>query len=66
MAKSYRNKPNRDKRNRTRKEKHVEIREVPHYVWANLKIENMPLGKIDPYRVNAKTLHSIGQNVIRD
>ena len=55
MAKSYRNKPDREKRNRTRKEKRDNLREVPHYVWADLKIENMPLGKINPHR-----------NVIRD
>ncbi len=37
MAKSYRNKPNRDKRNRTRKEKSMEVRNVPQYVWDNIK-----------------------------
>lgn len=36
MAKSYRNKPNRDKRNRTRKEKNYEIREVPAHVWKTI------------------------------
>lgn len=60
--KSYRNKPTREKRNRTRKERRDNLQEVPHYVWADLKIENMPLGKLG---VNAKTLHSIGQNVMR-
>lgn len=35
--KSYRNKPNRDKRNRTRKEKCDNLREVPSYVWENVK-----------------------------
>jgi len=43
--KSYRNKPTRTKRNHTRKEKRDNLREVPSYVWADLKIENMPLGK---------------------
>lgn len=44
MAKSYRNKPGREKGNRTRKEKRVEIKEIPAHVWRDLKIEMMPLG----------------------
>lgn len=37
MAKSYRNKPNRDKRNHTRKERKDNLKEVPHYVWEQIR-----------------------------
>lgn len=37
MAKSYRNKPNRDKRNRTRKEKSSDLKEIPIYVWKQIQ-----------------------------
>jgi hypothetical protein len=35
-TKAYRNKPNREKRNHTRKEKRDNLREVPSYVWQEL------------------------------
>lgn len=35
--KDYRNKPNRDKRNRTSKAKSHDIREVPSHVWENIR-----------------------------
>lgn len=35
--KEFRNKPNRDKRNRSRKDKSQEIREVPNHVWNQIK-----------------------------
>lgn len=37
MAKSYRNKPNRDKRNRTRKERSSDLKEIPHHVWKSIQ-----------------------------
>lgn len=39
MSDSYRNKPGRDKRNRTRKERKTssDVREIPQHVWKSIQ-----------------------------
>lgn len=37
MPKQFRNKPDRQKGNRTRKEKKIDIPDIPHYVWQSLR-----------------------------
>ncbi len=56
--KSYRNKPDRIKGNRTRKEKRDNLREVPSHVWEDVKYRTDWFKEDIHY---PKTLHQIGK-----